>query len=211
MINIPFGVGMDIKLDIDNVAKRFGERLLFSQINARIASKQCLVITGRNGSGKSTLLKIIAGLVRPSGGQIRLTIDNCPKQRLECTGLVSPDMSLYPTLTGRENIMFWTKLRGVNRSREDVEVLCCQVGVGGAEDELVSTYSTGMRQRLKLAVIKAINPPVWLLDEPSSNLDSSGKSMIEPLIADAVKQNAAVILATNEVEEALYATSKIEL
>ena len=76
---------------------------------------------------------------------------------------------------------------------------------------MAATYSTGMRQRLKLAVIEAINPPVWLLDEPSSNLDVSGRSIVKELIAGAVRRKAVVILATNEVEEALYGTSTIRL
>jgi heme exporter protein A len=204
---------MYIKIVMDNISKRFGERLLFSNISAEVANGQCLAVTGCNGSGKSTLLKIIAGLVRPNSGQIRLILDNTPspKERISYTGFVSPDMAMYAALTGIENIIFWTKVRGVACSKSEAEKLCCQMGLGGAGCDMVATYSTGMRQRLKLAVIKAINPPVWLLDEPSSNLDISGRNIVKELIVDAVRQNAAVILATNEVEEALYGNSTIEL
>ncbi|WP_425059904.1 Linearmycin resistance ATP-binding protein LnrL [Sporomusa carbonis] len=204
---------MYIRIVIDNIGKSFGERLLFSNISAEVASRQCLAVTGCNGSGKSTLLKIIAGLVRPSTGRIGFTLDNTfsPKERINYTGFVSPDVAMYAALTGIENIIFWTKVRGVACSKSESEKLCCQVGLGRAGGDPVSTYSTGMRQRLKLAVIKAMNPPVWLLDEPSSNLDVSGRTIVKELIADAVGQNACVILATNEVEEALYANSKIEL
>lgn len=201
---------MHIKVVLDNVGKKFGDRSLFSGITAEIVNGHCLVVTGCNGSGKSTLLKIIAGLARPSTGQIRFTLDNSVTPRIGYSGLVSPDMAMYKTLTGIENITFWTKVRGVACSKSQAEELCSQVGIGGAGSEQVSTYSTGMSQRLKLAVIKAVNPPVWLLDEPSTNLDKGGKSMVKELIADAVRKNV-VIMATNEAEEALYATSKIEL
>ncbi|HWR05263.1 ABC transporter ATP-binding protein [Sporomusa sp.] len=202
---------MYISLKIDNISKRFGERLLFSNISAAVASGQCLAVTGDNGSGKSTLLKIIAGLVRPSTGRINLTVDNSPGEQTAYTGLISPDIAMYAALTGIENIIFWTKLRGRACSSAEAGNLCCQVGIGSAGCDLAATYSTGMRQRLKLAVIKAINPPVWLLDEPSSNLDAGGRIMVKELIADAVRQNIAIILATNEGEEALYGNNKIEL
>lgn len=204
---------MCIKVVLDNVGKRFGDRSLFSRISAEIVGGHCLVVTGRNGSGKSTLLKIIAGLIRPSTGQVQFTLDNntvIPKERTAYAGLVSPDMAMYKTLTGIENIIFWTMVCGIACSKSRAEELCNQVGLGGAGSEQVFTYSTGMRQRLKFAVIQAVNPPVWLLDEPSTNLDERGKSMVKALITDAVKMNA-VIIATNEAEEARYATSKIEL
>lgn len=204
---------MDSKIVIDNISKSFGQRQLFSNINAQVAGGQCLSVTGCNGSGKSTLLKIIAGLIRPSSGQVRLTLGNSssPKEKIPYTGFVSPDMAMYAALTGIENIIFWTKVRGVSCSTAEAEAFCRQVGLGKAGGDMAATYSTGMRQRLKLAVIEAISPPVWLLDEPSSNLDVSGRSIVKELIAGAVRRKSVVILATNEVEEALYGTSTIRL
>ncbi|CQR75046.1 Doxorubicin resistance ATP-binding protein DrrA [Sporomusa ovata DSM 2662] len=201
------------RIVIDNIGKRFGERLLFSNVCAEATSGQCLAVTGCNGSGKSTLLKIIAGLVRPSTGQVRLIFDDMPspKEQIFYTGFVSPEVAMYAALTGIENIIFWTKVRGVPCSKSEAAKFCCEMGLGKGGYDLVATYSTGMRQRLKLAVIKAINPPVWLLDEPSSNLDGSGRSIVKELIDNAVRQNIAVILATNESEEALYGKNTIEL
>lgn len=204
---------MNIRILIDNVSKSFGEKLLFSNICAEGTSGQCLVVAGCNGSGKSTFLKIIAGLVRPTTGQVRLTVDNLPsqKERKYYTGFVTPEASMYGALTGTENIIFWTKMRGVLCSEPEAEQLCYQMGLGNAGCDLVSTYSTGMKQRLKLAVIKAVNPPVWLLDEPSSNLDGSGKDIVQELIFDACRKKCSVILATNEAEEALYGKITIKL
>lgn len=204
---------MHIKIAIDNIGKIFGKKLLFSEISTEIDSGQCLAITGRNGSGKSTLIKIIAGLIRPSAGQISFILDNkiVLKDRINYIGMVSMDMAMYTALTAIENILFWTKVRGVACSRRQAEELCCQVGLCTAGGDPVSTYSTGMRQRLKLAVIKAVNPPVWLLDEPSSNLDENGRNLVNQMIANAVRQNRVVIIASNEVGEVQYATNKIEL
>lgn len=204
---------MEIRIEVDNIGKSFGEKLLFSNVFAEIVSGQCLTVTGCNGCGKSTFLKIIAGLVRPTVGQVRLLLDNrpSPKAQLYYMGLVSPEVSMYAALTGIENIIFWTKMRGVPCSKEEAEKLCQQMGLGKAGCDLVATYSTGMRQRLKLAVIKAINPPIWLLDEPSSNLDINGRELVKELIFAAISQNVVVILATNESGEALYGNSTIKL
>lgn len=204
---------MDITLFIDQIGKKFGHRLLFANLRAEVASGQCLTVTGPNGSGKSTLLKIIAGLVRPSSGQIRLTPANGRPLRAPgaYTGLVSPDLAMYGALTGMENIIFWAKLRGIACSQAEAGRLCRRLGLGGAGDERVAAYSTGMRQRLKLAVLAAINPPLWLLDEPSSNLDAGGRTLVQELIAGAARQQAAIVLATNEAEEARYGNTKIEL
>lgn len=202
-----------MRIVLDKVGKRYGDKLLFSDISAEISERQCVAVTGCNGSGKSTLLKIIAGLIRPSSGYICFSSDNTldSGQRRDYAGLVSPDMAMYSALSGVENIVFWAKMRRIACSQAEAAELCRQFGLGEAGRERVNTYSTGMCQRLKLAVIKVINPPVWLLDEPSSNLDDNGKILVKELIESAMKQNAAVILATNEKEEVLYASSKIKL
>lgn len=204
---------MEIRIVVDNIGKSFGEKLLFSNVFAEIAGGQCLTVTGCNGSGKSTFLKIIAGLVRPTSGQVKLILDNrlCLAERIHYMGLVAPEVSMYAALTGIENIIFWTKMRGVPCSEVEAENFCRHMGLGKAGCNLVATYSTGMRQRLKLAVIKAVNPPIWLLDEPSSNLDDNGRELVKELIFSAVGQQAVVILATNEREEAMYGKSTVTL
>ncbi|WP_371372322.1 ATP-binding cassette domain-containing protein [Sporomusa aerivorans] len=205
----------NIRIFLKNISKSFGGRLLFSNITAGCEPGQCLAITGHNGSGKSTLLKIIAGLLRPSSGQI--TFFNASGQELSvgerqhCIGMVAPDLAMYSALTGMENILFWTNMRGTMLTLAQAERLCSEAGLGGAGRKQVQTYSTGMRQRLKLAVTKALKPAVWLLDEPYSNLDAAGKAYVRELIAGAINNDAVVLLATNEPEEARYAGGKIEL
>lgn len=204
---------MNMKIIIDDVGKRFGAKQLFAHVSAQVSGGQCLAVTGCNGSGKSTLLKIIAGLVRPSSGQIVFALDDgaVVAERMAYTGMVAPDVAMYAALTGIENIRFWTKLRGGLCSHAEAVSFCRQVGLGDAGNELAANYSTGMRQRLKLAVLQAVNPPVWLLDEPSSNLDAAGKGLVNRLIAAALSQNTLVVLATNEVEEAAYGTCSLTL
>lgn len=204
-----------VEIRLCNIEKRFGNKLLFANINLQLGAGQCLAVTGSNGSGKSTLLKIVAGLLRPSSGHVRFLDERgkilSKEQQQACIGMVSPDLGMYAALTGIENILFWTKVRGFSYTQAEAEVFCREAGLGRAGFAQVQTYSTGMRQRLKLAVAKALRPCVWLLDEPFTNLDTDGKTYVQELIESARRDKAAILLATNEPEEARYATDKIEL
>lgn len=202
-----------MKVVLENISKAFGAKLLFEHINAELDTGRCLVVTGNNGSGKSTLLKIVAGLMKPSSGSIRFYSGNQVNQQVlqGTVGMVSPEMAMYPALTGLENVLFWTKLRGLAITEAKASELCCYVGLSGNERCRVEHYSTGMKQRLKLAVLLALNPPVWLLDEPSANLDEHGKELIARLIDRALTAQAAVLLATNEAREVGYGSARIAL
>lgn len=201
-------------MELSDIAKSYGQRCLFSNITRRIGPGECLAVTGPNGSGKSTLLKTIAGLVRPNRGMVKVWYDGKElgsEQRLTCFGLVSPEIILYQTMTGYENIEFLTRARGIPVNAEWLLYCLDKVGLAGRQQELVNTYSTGMRQRLKFALLAALRPPVWLLDEPSSNLDTAGRQMIKALIEEALTQTATVIIATNEAEEADHAGQQLAL
>jgi heme exporter protein A len=203
-----------VVVELVDITKKYGRRQLFSNISGRVGPGECLAVTGSNGSGKSTLLKVVAGLVRPSAGRVAITAGGhavSDDERLTYIGMVSPELILYNAMTGYENLRFLTRARGLNLGAEDMLKAIDAVGLAGRHNDLVSTYSTGMRQRLKFAVITAISPPVWLLDEPSSNLDADGKRMVADLISQALERRAAVVLATNEAEEARHAGQKIAL
>ena len=203
-----------ISVNLLNVSKKIGAIVLFERLNLLLNSGQCLAITGANGSGKSTLLKMIAGLVHPTTGAIQVLGDGRKldiEDRIACVGLVSPEIAFYVDMTGVENILFLTRVRGLKCSLEQVAEFCEFVGLTIYKDNLVHTYSTGMRQRLKFAVILAVQPLLWLLDEPSSNLDAGGKILVSKMINRALAGQKTVIIATNEPWEVEYADYKIEL
>jgi len=197
-----------------NVSKNFGSRILFAALTVTVNSGQCLAITGPNGSGKSTLLKLIAGLGKATTGTIQILVNGREldvEERMACLGLVSPEIIFYGDMTGRENIVFFTRVRGLTCCAEQVEECFETVGLTAYKDNLVHTYSTGMRQRLKFAVMLATKPLLWLLDEPSSNLDADGKTLVNKMIVKALAGQAIVIIGTNEPWEAQHAGYKIEL
>lgn len=198
----------------DNISKAYGDKVLFSGIHAVIKPGECLVVTGRNGAGKSTLLKIIAGLIRPNTGSVSLRLNGIQVPRNEhssCLGMVSSELMVYNAMTGGENIKFFMQSRGLNAKSDDIAILGDTVGLGSYMYQPVGGYSSGMKHRLKFAILLAVGAPLWLLDEPSANLDRMGKTFVVKMIAVALASKRTIILATNEEWEAGYGTKKIHL
>ena len=170
----------------------YGRRTLFSDVSAEVAPGRCLVVTGANGSGKSTLLRIAAGLLRPEEGTVAFD---------GARGYAAPDVQLYGELTGDENLAFFGRLRGVL----DVpsQELLAQVGLARARGrDLVAAYSSGMRQRLKLAVSLLGDPPLLLWDEPTATLDEAGRARAGEILARHRASGGLAVVATNDPAEA---------
>lgn len=201
-------------LEIDGLAKQYGRRQLFGDLSLRLAAGERLAVTGPNGAGKSTLLRIIAGLERPTRGSVRMYDGDKPlakEEQVADAGLVSPEMVVYNAMTGLENLRFFADLQGQAMTTDWLTSCLDKVGLAARRADYVGSYSTGMRQRLKIALLLAMNRRLWLLDEPSSNLDDGGKLLVAELTGEAVRRGHIVVVATNEPEEAAHADQRIVL
>lgn len=195
-----------VRIEFQKVAKRYGRLRVFRDVVAEVCSGQVLAIAGRNGAGKSTLLRIVAGLTRPTQGQVVFYQDDRvlgPEERRRLTGLAAVDVAMYGELTAGENLRFFAQVRGLRLAPEEGERMLAAVGLDSRGDDLVQTYSSGMRQRLKYACALLHNPPFLLLDEPGSNLDEAGRAIVENLITRQ-RERGLVVLATNEPREMAY-------
>lgn len=202
-----------VHLELEGVSKRFGRRRVFEGLTVEVRHGQVLVIAGPNGSGKSTLLMVIAGLLRPTRGRVVVSVDGkplTPESRREWLGLVSPDLTLYPELTAMENLRFFERVRGREPHEDALCALLERVGLAGRGADLVGTFSSGMRQRLKYAFALSHAPKLLLLDEPTANLDVSGVSMVETVIAEQ-RERGILVLATNEPDELRYGDRRVTL
>lgn len=202
-----------VTVELRGLSKAFDSRVLFRDVDLKLHSGQCLVVTGRNGSGKTTLLRIIAGLARPSRGQVVVTDEAgaMDASRLKRhLGLVAPDLVLYDELTALENLSFFARIRGIPPDRDRAQALLEYVGLQGRGGELVGTFSSGMKQRLKYAYALQHSPSVLLLDEPTSNLDEDGVEMARRVILSQ-KQRGVLVLATNNFEETVYGDQVLRL
>lgn len=196
----------DLSIRLDNVGHHFGARRVFRGIDLEVQAGQVGIVTGPNGSGKSTLLRIVAGLLAASEGTVTVTVDGqaqSPTARRSTLGYVSPDLTLYRELTAAENLTFFAQLRGITLTRDDLIERLTQVGLRGRGRDLVGTYSSGMRQRLKYAFALLANPPILLLDEPTANLDVQGMEIVEAIVARQRQRpgGGLTLVATNEPRE----------
>lgn len=200
-------------LEVKNVSKYFGARKVFENINFDLKSGQSLAIAGPNGSGKTTLLRIIIGLTVPTGGEVQFSKD---EQKLDFDGyrpslsLVGPYLSLYGSLSARENLRFIAKVNGLTPADTEIEKILEQVGLEGRGDDYFSDFSSGMQQRLKYAAALIKNPSILILDEPTSNLDDEGKQKVFGII-NQYRPDSIIIIATNEKEEYSLADSIYKL
>ncbi len=192
-------------LTLENVGKAFGARRVLGAVSLTMTPGDVVCVTGRNGSGKSTLVKIVAGLLRPTQGAVRLSdagkiLDMAERRR--AVGYAAPDLALYDELTGRENLSFFARVRGARLNEMEIERRLSEVGLSGRGDDWVRAYSSGMRQRLRLAFALLAEPILLLLDEPSLALDESGTALIENIVTRQKAAGGLTLLATNDKNEA---------
>ena len=173
-------------VELDGVGRRYGERLALAGVSLTVPASSTLVVFGPNGAGKSTLLRILATLLRPHAGSVRVLGHSLPgdgwavRARI---GLLSHEPLLYRELTARENLRFHARLHGVPDAR--VTELLAQVDLSARADEPVRTLSRGMVQRVAICRAVLHDPMLLLLDEPRANLDPGGAELVEPLIGAA--------------------------
>ena len=127
-------------------------------------------------------------------------------------GYCAPDLSLYPELTGTENLRFFAEVRGERITDAIITERLNAVGLTGRGKDMVAAYSSGMRQRLRLAfAVRDGNMPILLLDEPSLALDSGGVAIVEAIIARQKAQSGIVLLATNDAREVAWADEQFSV
>ena len=195
-----------------NLSKSFGRRLIFKDINFTWQENGIYGISGPNGSGKSTLVKIIAGLIAASAGKINHKNSGgeiIAEKLHNHIGFVSPYLVLYEEFSAWENLTIFSKIRSVPFNKEKVNYYLSQFLLENRKDDLVKTYSSGMKQRLKFVFALMHSPDVLIFDEPTSNLDEEGKKVVYSIVREEGK-NRIVIIASNETkdleicEEVLY-------
>ncbi len=202
------------QLTLDNIAKRFGRRVLFRKLSCEVKGGEALAITGANGSGKSTLLKIIAGVMTPSKGEVSLQHEGQPvplEDRPLHTGFVAPYLNVYDGFSAYENLEFIAKARRLQDVKATIDELIQAVQLKGREHELVQTYSSGMKQRVKYAAAMLTTPTVLILDEPSTNLDVAGIEMVHEFMRRQRERKGIIIMASNNEEEVTWCDRAINV
>jgi heme exporter protein A len=170
-------------IELEGLVRRYGEREALSDVSLSLSTGQTLVVFGPNGAGKTTLLRVLATLLRPHAGDVRVLGSSLPDDAWAVrgrVGLLGHEPLLYRELTARENLRFHARLHGVGADR--VEELLATVALSERADEPLKTLSRGMVQRAAVARATLHDPELLLLDEPRANLDPAASELVEPLI-----------------------------
>lgn len=183
----------------DDVSLSFGQHELFKNVSIELRGGKIIGVTGANGAGKSTFLKLAGKIIRPDSGRV---VVRGQESGVREVAMVSPEMKIYDDLTALENLKFFADLRGKNLSAEEMLELGSHVGLNLETfgDTRAENFSTGMRQRLKFAILLSVDADIWLLDEPTANLDDAGRDKFFNEI-QAAKSDKIILLATNDKSE----------
>jgi len=188
----------------EDLSRRYGRRWVVRRVSARFRAGELTVVVGPNGAGKSTLLAMLAGLLRPTEGTITALgerLDGFPRESLRRRlGVLGHQPFVYPELTAAENLTFFAGLYGVRGAAGDRLALLARVGLELAADRPVRTYSRGMVQRLALARLLLQDADLWLLDEPTTGLDTAGRALAVELLAEARARGRCVVCVTHDPE-----------
>jgi ABC-type multidrug transport system ATPase subunit len=203
-----------LEITLDSLSRSFADRPVLTGISAEIQAGERLLVRGPNASGKTTLLKIIAGILSPTEGSVKVREglqERDPGWQRRWTGYVAPDLALYEEFSAIENLTFFARVRGLSRDPDRDLALLGRLGLGKRADDALGTLSTGLRQRAKLAFAVQADPRILLLDEPGSNLDQAGRDLVEETVTTFSNQETIVIIASNDPSEFGLGTRTFEL
>jgi putative ABC transport system ATP-binding protein len=203
--------------ELRGVEKRFGDRVVFAGFDASFRAGRVTAVVGRSGSGKTTLLHLLAGLERPSGGDVvvlerslgPLTRSELAAFRRDGVALVRQEPGLIPFLSARENIELALAIRNHDGSARDA---LAHVELEHRADQRIDRLSVGERQRVAIARALATAPDLLLLDEPTAHLDEANAQLTARLLRRAARAaGAAVVCATHDPVLIEHADEQIRL
>jgi heme exporter protein A len=173
---------------LSGLRRDFGERTALAHLDLRVEPGESVAVLGPNGSGKSTLLRILAGLLRPTSGEVTVLDCKLPKETHGLRGRVGylgHEPLLYRDLSPRENLELVAALHGLEpeAAGQRIEVLFETVGMSARAGDRVAELSAGMRQRIDICRAVLHEPDLLLLDEPDAHLDPDARRRVAPLIA----------------------------
>jgi heme ABC exporter ATP-binding subunit CcmA len=185
-------------LSLAGLRRDFGERTALEGVSLELEAGETLLVLGPNGAGKTTLLRVLATLLRPSGGEARVLGCELPREAWRLRGRIGylgHEPLLYRDLSGRENLAFQARLHGIAAAEAETRIgaLLAAVGMKRRADERVAGLSAGMRQRLAICRCVLHEPALLLLDEPDSNLDAEGREAARELIGPGAGRTRVLV------------------
>lgn len=187
-----------LAINIENLYKRYRKQTVLKGVNLKIKEKEFYALMGPNGAGKSTLIGIIASVILPTKGKVEI-YGKEPHLMKKIIGYVPQENFSSPTLTGRENLMYFARLMGYSKdkAKELVNEILERIGLSKDADKRVSKYSGGMRKRLEVVTAFFPNIKILILDEPTTGLDPSARGEFLGLIQEMKGEDKTILLVTH--------------
>jgi ABC-2 type transport system ATP-binding protein len=197
----------DIMIYAENLTKKFDDFVAVNSIHLDVPMGQVLVLLGPNGAGKTTTVRMLDSILVPTEGRAVVAGYDVVKDAEQVrtnVGVLTEHHGLYGRMSGDEYLEFFGELYGLSRSvyRERIDMLLKQVGMDFARHRRLGEYSKGMRQKLSLVRAMLHNPPVLLLDEPTSAMDPESARMVRDAINEMRSSDRTFLLCTHNLQEA---------
>lgn len=199
-----------MKILLSDAGKRYNREWIFRHLNYEFNTGNAYAITGNNGSGKSTLLQVIAGAVQHNEGEIEFKLNDQaiePEQHHQYLSIAAPYLELPEEMTLTEVLAFHQSFKPF---LTDTAAIIQTLGLKHAAQKQIRYYSSGMKQRVKLATAIFSDVPVLLLDEPTTNLDTDGIALYHHLI-QLYATDKLVIVSSNDEQEYRFCTEKLSI
>ncbi len=203
-------------IQTENLSKKFNDFLAVDQVSLAVKSGEVLALLGPNGAGKTTTLRMLTSVLRPTTGWARVAGYDVVTQSAQVrasVGILTEQHGLYGRMTALEYLDFFGQIYHMQASsrQKRTDELLEQFGLGGERKRKIGEYSKGMRQKLALARALFHNPPVLLMDEPTSAMDPESARLVRDAIHGLKDANRAIIICTHNLAEAEELAEKIAI
>lgn len=199
----------------ENLTKIYGRRKAVNGVGLEVKNGEFLTVFGPNGAGKSTLIKMLATIINPSSGSIRISgidLEEDPIFVRQKIGILSHDPLLYRDLTAYENLRFYGKLYDVSQPEERIAELLEKVELQHRKYDVVRTFSRGMLQRLSVARALLHQPEILFLDEPHTGLDPHATEILDTLLENLKREgDHTFIMTTHHLDKGLLLASSVAI
>jgi len=190
-------------IHLDKVTKSFGNKIALENLTLNLAKGEIYCLLGSNGAGKSTTLSLLLGFIQPDQGEVMLNgtspFDQPSKVR-KSIGYIAENVSLYPYLSGVENLDYFCRIAGLKYPEKALKETLMDCGLPSqSHDRPLGSYSKGMRQKVGIAIAYAKKATVYILDEPASGLDPAANKELSILLRKLAKKGATVMIATHDI------------
>ena len=190
-------------ISVQNIIKVFNNNKAVNDLSLAIHEGEIYGLLGHNGAGKSTTINILLGFLQPDSGTATINsidISSNYNEARKCIGYIPENVSLYPYLTGIENLDYFCKLSGKSLSQSRLSNLLNECGLENKfHQNRIDTYSKGMRQKVGIAIALAKEAKVYLLDEPASGLDPLASNELSLLLKKLASRGAAILMASHDI------------